>query len=385
LTARSGRKRQNMATKRDYYEVLGVDRNASEDDIKKAFRKLAFKYHPDHNKEDTSGEAFKEINEAYGILCDREKRSAYDRYGHAGVDNTMGRGFESSDFGGFGDIFDAFFGGATSSSRQGPQQGGDLRSSLTISFEDAVFGCEKTVKVSRVENCTLCHGTGSKAGVEPVRCPTCGGSGQIRRVQQSIFGRFTNVAACTRCQGSGTIVTEPCPQCKGVGKQRLEQQIKVKIPPGIDNGAQVIMRGEGDSGSRGGPAGNLYIAVTVKPHEFFIRREDDIIYELAVNFVQAALGDEVDVPGLAGKTRIKIPPGSQTGKLFRLKGQGVAHVQRPGRGDQLVILVVLTPDSLNDKQKQLLKELGGTLTPSNMASREKWKTWLNGIRDAFGE
>lgn len=375
-----------MATKRDYYEILGVDRNASEEDIKKAFRKLAFKYHPDHNTEDKSGEAFKEINEAYGVLCDRDKRAAYDRYGHAGVDNGMGRGFEGMDFGGFGDIFDAFFGGATSTaSRQGPQQGGDLRAAMTITFEEAVFGCEKDIKVHRVENCSNCHGTGSKPGTDPIRCPNCGGSGQVRRVQQSIFGRFTNVTTCSQCQGSGSIIKEACPQCRGSGKQRVERQINVRIPAGVDNGAQVMMRGEGDSGSRGGPSGNLFINVTVKPHEFFIRRDDDIIYELPVNFVQAALGDEVDVPGLAGKTRIKIPPGSQTGKLFRLKGQGVAHLQRSGRGDQLVVLVVLTPESLNNQQKNLLKELGNSLTGSNLPPKEKWKTWIDGVRDAFGE
>jgi molecular chaperone DnaJ len=379
-----GSSKLNMTTKRDYYEILGIDRNATDEDIKKAFRKLAFKYHPDHN-EDKSGEAFKEINEAYGILCDREKRAAYDRYGHAGVDNSAGRGFEGTDFGGFGDIFDAFFGGATTSTRQGPQQGSDLRSSMTITFDEAVFGSEKTLKINRIENCTLCHGTGSKAGVDPVRCPTCGGSGQIRRVQQSIFGRFTNVATCSQCQGSGSVIKEPCPQCRGAGKQRMERELKVRIPPGVDNGAQVVMRGEGDSGSRGGPAGNLFIAITVKPHEYFIRREDDIIYELPVNFVQAALGDEVEVPGLAGKTKIKIPPGSQTGKLFRLKGQGVAHVQRGGRGDQLVLLVVLTPESLNDTQKRLLKDLGANLTPSNMPPKDKWKSWIDGVKDAFGE
>jgi molecular chaperone DnaJ len=373
-----------MTTKRDYYEILGVDRNSNDEDIKKAFRKLAFKYHPDHS-EDKSGEAFKEINEAYSILCDREKRAAYDRYGHAGVDQTAGRGFEGADFGGFGDIFDAFFGGATTSTRQGPQQGADLRAAMAISFDEAVFGCEKTLKINRIEYCTLCHGSGSKSGVEPVRCPTCGGSGQIRRVQQSIFGRFTNVATCSTCQGQGTVIKESCPQCRGSGKQRMERQIEVRIPPGVDNGAQVVMRGEGESGSRGGPAGNLYIAVTVTPHEYFIRREDDVVYELPVTFIQAALGDEVEVPGLAGKTRVKIPPGSQTGKVFRLKGQGIAHVQRGGRGDQLVILVVLTPQNLSDTQRRLLKDLGASMNTSNIPTRDKWKNWIDGVKDAFGE
>ncbi len=374
-----------MATKRDYYEVLGIGRNATDEDIKKSFRKLAFKYHPDHNKEDHSGEAFKEINEAYEVLSDSDKRAAYDRYGHAGIDSSYGRGFEGMDFGGFGDIFDAFFGGSATSTHQGPQQGSDLKASLTITFEEAVFGAEKNLKISRVENCSVCHGLGSKPGTSSSRCPNCNGTGQIRRVQQSIFGRFSNVSTCNRCHGIGTIITDPCPQCRGSGKERVEREINVKTPPGVDNGAQLVMRGEGDSGSRGGPSGNLYIQVTVKPHEYFIRRGDDIIYELSVNFIQAALGDEVEVPNLAGKTRIKIPSGSQTGKLFRLKGQGVSHLQRSGRGDQLILLVVLTPEQLNDKQRQLLKDLGNSLTPENTPSPEKWRKWIDGVRDAYGE
>jgi molecular chaperone DnaJ len=374
-----------MATKRDYYEILGIDRNASDEDIKKAFRKLAFKYHPDHNREEKAGEAFKEVNEAYEVLSDREKRAAYDRYGHSGIENSWGRGFDGMDIGGFGDIFDAFFGGASTTTRQGPLQGADLRAELTVTFEEAVFGSEKEVKVSRIENCSLCHGLGSKPGVDPVRCPNCNGTGQIRRVQQSVFGRFTNIATCSRCHGLGTIVTEPCPQCNGSGKERHERTVKVKIPAGVDEGAQIVMRGEGDAGSRGGSAGNLYITLSVKSHQFFQRRDDDIIYELTINFVQAALGDEVEVPSLVGKTRIKIPPGSQTGKLFRLKGQGISHVNRGGRGDQLVLVVVVTPDSLNDRQKELLKEFSRTLTPENMPSAEKRKTWIDGVRDAYGE
>jgi molecular chaperone DnaJ len=374
-----------MATKRDYYEVLGIGRNATDEDVKKAFRKLAFKYHPDHNKEDHSGEAFKEINEAYEVLSNSDKRAAYDRYGHAGTDSSYGRGFEGMDFGGFGDIFDAFFGGSATSTHQGPQQGSDLKASLTITFEEAVFGAEKNLKISRVENCSVCHGLGSKPGTSSSRCPNCNGTGQIRRVQQSIFGRFTNVSTCNRCHGIGTIITDPCPQCRGSGKERVEREINVKTPPGVDNGAQLVMRGEGDSGSRGGPSGNLYIQVTVMPHEYFIRRGDDIIYELSVNFIQAALGDEVEVPNLAGKTKIKIPSGSQTGKLFRLKGQGVSHLQRSGRGDQLILLVVLTPEQLNDKQRQLLKDLGNSLTPENTPSPEKWRKWIDGVRDAYGE
>jgi molecular chaperone DnaJ len=375
-----------MATnKRDYYEVLGIERNASEEEIKKAFRKMAFKYHPDHNHDEKTGEAFKEVNEAYEALSDREKREAYDRYGHAGVENAGNRGFEGMDFGGFGDIFDAFFGGATTGARQGPVQGGDQRVNLTLTFEEAAFGSEKQFKVSRTEHCSVCHGTGSKPGVNPVRCPTCNGSGQVRRVQQSLFGRFTNVSTCSECRGTGSIIKDPCHQCRGSGRERFERSLNVKIPAGVDNGAQLVMRGEGDSGSQGGSSGNLFINITVKPHEFFIRRGEDIIYEVPITFVQAALGDEIEVPGLAGKTKIKIPAGSQTGKLFRLKGQGITHLNRSGRGDQLVLVVVVTPDSLNEKQRQLLKELAATFTASNMPPPEKWKSWLDGVKGAFGD
>jgi molecular chaperone DnaJ len=374
-----------MATKRDYYEILEIDKNASDEDIKKSFRKLAFKYHPDHNQEDTSGEAFKELNEAYGVLSDPEKRATYDRYGHAGLENGAGRGgFDGMDFGGFGDIFDAFFGGATASTQQQPRQGADLRVDLTINFEEAAFGAEKKIDINRVEACSICRGSGAKPGTQPVRCVNCNGSGQVRRVQQSVFGRFTNVATCPRCHGEGTVVAEPCPQCKGVGRERFNRSLNVKIPAGVDDGAQVVMRGEGDAGSRGGSQGNLFIVLSVKPHEFFIRRGDDIIYELAVNFVQAALGDEVEVPGLAGKTKVKIPPGSQTGKAFRLKGQGISHVNRGGRGDQLILLVVVTPESLNDKQKNLLKELGQSFTQTNMPAKDKWKNWVDGLKSTFG-
>jgi molecular chaperone DnaJ len=374
-----------MATsKRDYYEILGIDRNASEEEVKKAFRKLAFKYHPDHNHEDKAGEAFKEVNEAYEVLSDRDKRDAYDRYGHAGIENG-GRGFNGMDFGGFGDIFDAFFGGAATSTRQGPQQGADQRVNLTVTFDEAAFGCEKHIKVSRIEHCSVCHGVGSKPGVNPVRCPNCNGSGQVRRVQQSIFGRFTNVATCSECRGTGSIIKEPCTQCRGSGRERFERSINVKIPAGVDNGAQLVMRGEGDSGSQGGSSGNLYINLSVKPHEFFLRRGDDIIFEAPITIVQASLGDEIEVPSLIGKSKIKVPPGSQTGKLFRLKGQGISHLNRSGRGDQLVILVIVTPESLSEKQRQLLKELAATFTSSNMPPSEKWKSWLDGVKSAFGE
>jgi molecular chaperone DnaJ len=369
--------------KRDYYEVLGVDRNATDEEIKKAFRKLAFKYHPDHNCDDKSGEAFKEINEAYQVLCDRDRRSVYDRYGHAGVGGGTGQGFEGMDLGGFGDIFEAFFGGTSTANRRGPQEGADLQATMTITFEEAVFGSEKHITITRVENCSMCHGSGAKPGTQPVRCPNCNGSGQVRKIQQSIFGRFANISTCTRCQGTGTIVADPCPQCRGSGREQVSRNVKVKIPAGVDSQSQIGIRGEGDAGVRGGPPGNLYISLQVKPHEFFQRVGDDIIYELAINFTQAALGDEIEVPTLGGKTKLKIPAGSQTGNVFRLKGQGVSRVNKGGRGDEIVLLVVVTPASLNDRQRQLLKELSQSLTPENMPSPDKWKGWIDGIRSVY--
>jgi molecular chaperone DnaJ len=362
-----------MPTKRDYYEVLGVDRNATDEEIKKAFRQLAFKYHPDHNHEDMAGEKFKEVNEAYQVLCDPDKRAAYDRYGHSGAEGFFGQGFEGFDFGGFGDIFNAFFGGGAAASRQTAQRGADLRYSMSITFEEAALGCEKKVSISRIENCATCQGTGSQPGSQPSRCPNCNGSGQVRRVHQSIFGRFAQTATCPQCRGEGQIITNPCPRCKGSGKERHKRQIAVKIPAGVDNGSQIRLKGEGEAGTRGGGAGDLYISLTVKEHEFFNRYRDDLLYELPVNFAQAALGTEVEVPTLDGNAKLKIPAGSQTGEVFKLRGQGIAHLRGGGHGDLLVTLFVATPDSLNAEQKKLLRELDESLSPKNMPKPKKWQ------------
>ncbi len=353
-----------MPTKRDYYEVLGIPRNATDEEIKRAFRKLAFKYHPDHNHDDTAGEKFKEVNEAYEVLCDPDKRAAYDRFGHGGPEGLFGRGFEGFDFSGFGDIFDAFFGGVTTATRQAPRRGADLHYNTTITFEEAALGCEKEINILRTENCSLCQGIGCKPGSQPARCPSCNGTGQVRQVQQSIFGRFTNITTCPRCHGEGRIITEPCPQCRGTGKEKRQRSILVKIPAGVDEDSQIRLRGEGQAGTRGGPSGDLYITLAIKQHEFFQRDGDDIIYELPINFAQAALGTEVEVPTLDGKTKLKIPAGSQTGKVFRLKNKGIPHLHRRGRGDQLVALRVVTPDSLTKKQRQLFQELADTLGPA---------------------
>jgi molecular chaperone DnaJ len=352
-----------MQAKRDYYEVLGIDRNATDEEVKKAFRKLAFKHHPDHNHEDGAADKFKEINEAYEVLSDPDKRSAYDRFGHGGAEGFFGRGFEGFNFGGFGDIFDAFFGGAATAARQAPQRGADLHYGITITLEEAAFGCEKEINISRTENCSRCRGTGSQPGSQPSRCPNCNGTGQMRRVQQSIFGRFTTTTACPKCHGEGRIITEPCSQCKGTGRENYQRSILINIPAGVDDGTQIRLSGEGHSGAKGGPSGYLYITVSVAEHKFFTRDDDNILYELPINFTQAALGAEVEVPTLDGDTNLKIPAGSQTGTVFRLNGKGIPHLRRRGQGDQLVKLRVVTPDSLTKHQRELLQKLADTLSP----------------------
>ncbi len=352
-----------MRAKRDYYEVLGVGRNATDEEVKKAFRRLAFKHHPDHNHDAEAEDRFKEINEAYEVLSDADKRSAYDRFGHGGAEGVFGRGFEGFDFGGFGDIFDAFFGGATTTTRQAPQRGADLHYGITITLEEAAFGCEKEIDLSRTENCSLCQGTGSKPGSQPSRCPNCNGSGQTRRVQQSIFGRFTTTTTCPKCRGEGRIITEPCPRCKGTGREKCQRSILVNVPAGVDTGTQIRLSGEGHSGTKGGPSGNLYIAISVAEHQIFQRDDDSILYRLPINFAQAALGAEVNVPTLDGTTKLKIPAGSQTGTIFRLKGKGIPHLHKRGQGDQLVKLLVVTPDSLTRHQQQLFQELADTFSP----------------------
>ena len=359
-----------MQAKRDYYEVLGIGRNATDEEIKKAFRKLAFKHHPDHNHNDEAEEKFKELNEAYEILSDSDKRSAYDRFGHSGTEGIFGQGFEGANFGGFGDIFDTFFGGATTTTRQAPQRGADLLYRMTITLEEAAFGYEKEINISRIEHCSLCQGTGCKPDNQPSRCPDCDGTGQAHRIQQSIFGRFTTTATCPKCHGGGRIITDPCPQCRGTGQEKCQRSILIKIPAGVDDGSQIRLSGEGQSGTRGGPSGNLYVAVSIAKHDVFQRYDDNILYELPINFTQAALGAEVDVPTLDNNLKLKIPAGSQTGTVFRLKGKGISHLHRRGNGDQLVKLLIVTPNSLTKHQRQLFQELNDTLTPPKGSRQE---------------
>jgi molecular chaperone DnaJ len=370
-----------MTTKRDYYEVLGVGRNASQNEIKKAFRKLAFEHHPDRNKNHGAEEKFKEINEAYEVLGDPDRRAGYDRFGHSGAQGFGGRPFEGFDFGGFGDIFDAFFGGATrTTQRTGPQRGDDLRYSLTLTFEEAVFGCEKEIEIVRYESCSVCHGTRCEPGTQPERCPNCNGTGEVRQAQRSIFGQFVNVTPCSHCRGEGRIVTKPCHNCRGQGKERSVHKILVKVPAGVDEGTQIRLSGEGDIGRNAGPRGNLYVSLSVRKHKFFRRDNDNILYELPINFAQAALGDDIQVPTVDGDYALKVPAGCQHGRVFRLKEKGVPHVRGYGRGDQLVRVHVVTPQSLNPKQRKLFKDLARNLEAATLPDE---KGFFDKIKDAF--
>lgn len=369
-----------MAAKRDYYEVLGVSRNASQEEVKKAFRQLAMQYHPDRNKEPDAEERFKEVSEAYEVLSDPERRGAYDLYGHAAAQATAGRPFEGFDFGGFGDIFDAFFGGAAGQrGHRQTQSGADLRTSLTISFEDAAFGCEREIGITRREVCTSCRGRGSEPGTQSTRCNTCKGAGEVRRVQRSFFGQFVNIAPCPQCQGSGEVITTPCKQCRGGGVERKQRRLLVKIPAGVDGSAQVRLTGEGDAGLNGGSPGDLYVALAVEPNPLFQRQGDDVIYELELNMAQAALGCEVMAPTLEGDNALRVPPGTQSGHVFTLKGKGVPHLRGHGRGDQLVVVRVTVPSQMSSHQRQLLKDLAGTFgTPV-----DDDKSILGKIKDSF--
>jgi molecular chaperone DnaJ len=369
-----------MATnKRDYYEVLGVSRNASDDEVKKAFRRLAKQYHPDANKEQGAEARFIEINEAYEVLSDQQKRAAYDRYGHAATNGNMG-GAGFADFSSFGtDIFEMFFSGATGTQRRsGPQRGADLRYELTITFEEAVFGCQKEIELPRWESCSTCKGSGAQPGTSKTRCSTCQGSGEIRRVQQSIFGQFVNVTVCDRCRGEGSVITTPCEKCRGQGRVRNNRRVVVNIPAGVDDGINVRVTGEGEVSSRGGIPGNLYVVLTVKQHPYFKRQGNDIEYELPISFAQAALGAEVEVPTVDGKsTLLKIPAGTQSGRSFRLKGMGVPVVHSTARGDEHVVVKLVTPTNLTPEEKRLFDELARIEKERN-DHRDK-----NFIRDSF--
>jgi molecular chaperone DnaJ len=349
-----------MAIKRDYYEVLGVAKTASAEELKRAYRKLALQYHPDRNPNDPQAEGrFKEVNEAYEVLSDQAKRQRYDTFGHAG---TQGAGdFGGAGFGGgINDIFDMFFGAAAAGrQRTGPRRGSDLRLDLRLTFEEAVFGVERELTIPRAEPCEACQGSGAEAGTSPQTCPQCRGSGQVRRATQSIFGQIVNVASCPRCNGEGRIIEKPCRTCGGSGHRPGEKKVRVNIPGGVDSGSQIRLTGEGEVGPRGGAAGDLYIVIQVKPHAVLKRNGADIVYELPLSVAQAALGDTVEIPTVDGPERVEIPAGTQYGKTIRIHGRGIPHVRSGRRGDQLVYVRVVIPTNLTEDQKQALRQLGG--------------------------
>src|SRR6202165_2322092 len=347
-----------MAIKRDYYEVLGVSRTASAEELKRAYRKLALQFHPDRNPNDPQAESrFKEINEAYEVLSDQSKRQRYDTFGHSAQGMP---GFDGAGFGGINDICDMSFGAAAGGRpRPGPRRGSDLRLDLRLTFEEAVFGVERELTIPRAEACTACQGTGAEAGTSPQTCPQCRGSGQVRRATQSIFGQIVNVASCPRCNGEGKVIERPCKTCGGTGHRPGEKKVRVNIPAGVDSGSQIRLTGEGEVGPRGGAAGDLYIVIQVKPHAVLKRNGTDVIYELPLSVAQAALGDTVEIPTVDGPEKIEIPPGTQYGKTIRIHGRGVPHVRSGRRGDQLVFVRVVIPTNLTEEQKQALRQLGG--------------------------
>ena len=369
-----------MSAKRDYYQVLGVGRDANGEEVRKAYRRLARQYHPDVNKETDAEARFKEINEAYEVLSDEDKRAAYNRFGHAGVEGSL-RGF--SGFPDFNDIFESFFGGfGSAQARGGPQAGEDLRADMTLSFEEAVFGAEKDLEVERLAACCKCNGTGAEPGSRPSRCPECDGTGQVRHVRSSLFGSFVNVSTCRGCSGSGKVVTNPCNECKGRQRVSSKKRLTVTIPSGVDDGTRMRLPGEGNAGLDGGPAGHLYVFLSVKPHRFFQRKGHDIYLTIDINVAQAALGDEIAVPTLNGDAKLLIPAGTQTGKTFRLKEQGVPFLRSNGRGDELVTVFVSTPSKLTAEQKTILRDLGKTLGKEPIPQEEKG--FVDRLKDAFG-
>jgi molecular chaperone DnaJ len=361
-----------MATKRDYYEILGVDKKSSADEIKSAYRKLAMQYHPDRNKAPDAEEKFKEISEAYAVLEDQTKRQQYDQFGHAGIDQRYSqedifrgaapdiedilRGFGFGGGGGRGgSIFDTFFSGGEER-REGPRRGSDMLYELAIEFEEAAAGKRVDLEFPRNETCDVCKGSGAKPGTFPKTCPVCRGTGQVSRAQNTPFGRFMTTSTCGTCRGAGNVIEYQCTTCHGSGIVQKKRKLEVKIPPGVDSGSRLRVTGEGEAGQKGGPPGDLYVEIYVKPHKIFTRHENDVVMEASISFTQAALGDEIPVPTLDGKATMKIPAGTQNGQVFRLRGKGFPGLHGSGKGDELVKIKVEVPTKLNEKQKQLLKE-----------------------------
>ena len=374
----------STTSKRDYYEVLGVSKGADEKDIKKAYRREAMKHHPDRNPDDPDAEAkFKEATEAYDVLMDSKKRAAYDQYGHAGVDPNMGgAGFGGGNFSDiFGDVFGDIFGGG-GRGRGGPQRGSDLRYTLDISLENAVKGATVEIRVPSLSTCATCDGSGAKKGSSPATCGTCGGAGQVRMQQ----GFFQVQQACPACRGRGKTITDPCGTCRGQGRVEKTKTLSVKVPPGVDTGDRIRLSGEGEAGPEGGPAGDLFVQMSVRQHAIFERDGKDLYCEVPITFVDAALGGDLDVPTLDGRVKLKIPPETQTGKLFRLRGKGVKPVRGGGVGDLLCRAVVETPVKLNKQQKALLEELRSSLGgEGGKAQSPRQTSWFEGVKSFFDD
>ena len=371
-----------MSTQRDYYEILGVSKTASDDEIKKAFRKMAKKYHPDANRANPqeAEEKFKEVNEAYEILSDPNRRAQYDQFGH---DAFSAQGQGAGGFGGFGgfggggfsDIFDMFFGqaGFGGARQAGPERGADLRYDLEVSFEEAAFGLETEIQIPRTEDCPSCGGTGAAPGTHPENCPDCRGRGQVEVEQNTPFGRMRNIRTCPKCNGEGKIVKTPCKECAGRGKTRVRRKIKIKVPAGVDNGSRLRVAHEGEAGQRGGQPGDLYVFIFVKQHKLFTREGSDVICEMPISFVQAALGDEVEVPTLDGRVKLKIPEGTQSSTIFRIRDKGIPNLRGHGRGDQHVKVKVMTPQKLTGEQKELLRQFARAGTMSSRSCSAGWR------------
>lgn len=380
-----------MADKKDYYEVLGVDRSAGEDEIKKAYRKMAKKYHPDlHPGDEEAEKNFKEVNEAYEVLSDSEKKSRYDQFGHAGVDPNFGAGgggfggFGGADFGDLGDIFGSFFGGGFGGGRRAdpnaPRRGNDTSASVVLTFEEAAKGCAKKIKVTRIENCTDCDGSGAEKGTKPTSCPTCHGTGRINVVQRTPFGQMQTQRACDDCRGTGKRIEKPCKTCNGKGRIRHTTEREINIPAGVDDGQYIRVGGAGDMGINGGPAGDLNVNIGVRPHPIFERDGFDVFCEIPVTFTQAALGADIVVPTLDGKVKFTIHEGTQPGDEFKLKGKGIQRLRYSGRGDQYVKIQVEVPKNLNNKQKDLLKQFEDSTDDNCYKTR---KSFFDKVKEFF--
>ncbi len=371
-------------SKRDYYEVLGVSRDVSGPDLKKAYRKVAMKFHPDRNPDDAGAEEkFKEASEAYEILSDQNKRAMYDQHGHAGVDGAGGMGGGGEGFGNFsdvfGDVFGDIFGGGGGGGRRGPSRGSDLRYTLDLSLEDAVKGTTVKIKVPTLVSCKPCNGSGAKKGTAPTTCTTCGGHGQVRMQQ----GFFSVQQACPNCRGTGKMIKDPCPSCRGQGRVEETKTLSVKVPPGVDTGDRIRLAGEGEASADGGPAGDLYVQMDVQSHEFFTREDANLYCEVPISIFDACLGGELEVPTLDGRVKLKIPAETQTGKLFRLRGKGVAPVRGGVAGDLMCRVIVETPVNLTKKQKELLEELKASM--KGQKNSPKQESWFKGMKNFFGD